>query len=426
MRVTDWLRGSVTAAVQGADTETLLNRCAGENLPLEDVDREAPDTLTVRVTGGRLRVLSRLAEGTDCTVTVRERRGLPFFLRRFRRRYALLAGLALCLAVVAVGSRVILTIDVTGNEQVTTREILGNLRLCGVSVGTFGPSVPVRQVNNRMLLAMEDLSFFSLNLSGTRAEVIVREKTPHPALRQDEVPTDVISSATGIITHMEDWWGDPQFGEGDTVCKGDVLISGTMLLDVPPLVEPTILGEMLTHAEGRVLARTWHTVTAELPMEAQVKSYTGEETVRRSLSLLGKRVNFYENSGISYERYDTITRLKALTPPAISSLPILWETETVREYTLVPAAVDLTAAETMLKERLLASLKEGMDEGEVLKTDYKAEIQDGILSVTLLAECTEQIGRVVERDTDERVTGPHHPEKGTVAADETETKEQGP
>ena len=98
----------------------------------------------------------------------------------------------------------------------------------------------------------------------------------------------------------------------------------------------------------------------------------------------------------------------------------------MREYTLVPAAVDLTAAETMLKERLLASLKEGMDEGEVLKTDYKAEIQDGILSVTLLAECTEQIGRVVERDTDERVTGPHHPEKGTVAADETETKEQGP
>ena len=426
MKITDWLRGSVTALIQGAEPEALLNLCAREGFTLERVETGEPFTLIVHVTERELARLRPLAQRVQCTVTGRARRGLPYFLLRFRRRYALIAGLVLCLGLAAVGSKAILTIDVTGNETVTTREILSQLRLCGVSVGTFGPSIPIREVNNRMLLAMDDLSFFSLNLYGTRAEVIVREKVPHPALREDEVPTDVVSSATGIITHLEPWWGDAQFQEGDTVCKGDVLISGTMVLDAPPLVENRVLGELLTHAEGRVLARTWHTVTAQIPLTAQVKAYTGEKTVRRSLSLLGKRMNFYENSGISYERYDTITKLRNLTPSAENTLPILWETETVREYTLVPAAVDPAAADALLRCRLLAALKESLDEGRVLKTDYKTEIHNDTLSVTLLAECTEQIGRLVERDTEERVTGPHHPEKGTVAADEQETKEQGP
>lgn len=428
MGITDWLRGSVTAVIQGAEPEALLNLCAGENLPLGDVEGEEPFSLTVRVTRRQYARLRQLADRAGCTLTVQTRRGLPFFLGRFRRRYALLAGFLLCLAVAAGGSQVILTIDVTGNQQVTTREILSQLRLCGVSVGTFGPSIPQREVNNRMLLAMKDLSFFSLNLRGTRAEVIVRERVPPPALREDEIPTDVISSATGIITHLEPWSGDAQFQEGDTVCRGDVLISGTMVLDAPPRVETPILGEMLTHAEGRVLARTWHTVTARIPLTAQVKSHTGRQTVRRSLSVLGKRLNFYENSGISYERYDTIVQYRNLVPSGKNSLPVLWETETIREYRLTPAEVDLSAAEALLRSRLLASLEESMDEGQVWKTDYRSEVRDGILSVTLLAECTEQIGRLVERDTDQRVTGPHHPAKGTVAADEKaeETKEQGP
>lgn len=426
MWIMDWLRGTVTAVIRGAEPEKVLNLCAGENLPLKQVAGTEPFALTVRVSGRHWEALCRLAEKGQCTVTAERRQGLPFFLRRFHRRYALLAGLLLCVALVTVGSKMILTIDVTGNETVTTREILSQLRLCGVSVGTFGPSIPIRDVENRMMLAMKELSFFSLNLYGTRAEVIIGEKTPHPSVRADEIPSDVFSSADGIITHIEPWAGDAQVQEGEVVCKGDLLISGKMVLDAPPTVENPILGEMLTHAEGRVMAETRHTLTAKLPLTAQVKVYTGEETVRHSLSLLGKRVNFYENSGISYERYDTIATQKTLLPPTEHSLPLLWETERLRAYTLTPAEVDLGAAETLLRESLRASLQEGMDEGKICRTEYRSEVRDGTLYVTLRAACTEQIGRVVERDTGERVTGPQHPDKGTTAAEEAEAKEQGP
>lgn len=419
-----WLFGTVTAIVTGAQPEDLLNLCAKENLILWRMTRKDPFTLVVVVTGRQYARLCTLAQRVQCTVQLEKRRGLPFFVLRFRRRYALLAGLVLCLGLLFVGGRTVLTFDVTGNVELTEEEIISQLRLCGVSVGTYGPSIPIRAIENRMMLAMNELTFISLNLHGTRAEVIVREAERGPKVRDETVPTDVISTATGIITHIEPWTGDACFKEGETVCKGETLISGRIVLDPPPMVEAD-LGTMLVHAEGKVLARTWRTLTASLDLNAPAKEYTGERITRRSLSVMGRRMNFYQNSGIPYDNYDTITQLRSWEPADGKTLPILWETETVREYTLTTLPLDKDKAEEMLRQRLLASLEQNLDQGTILKTDYEVTTDGSVLSVTLLAECTEQIGRMKEMDTPERVSGPHPPLPGTVGADEEKTtKEQ--
>ena len=51
----------------------------------------------------------------------------------------------------------------------------------------------------------------------------------------------------------------------------------------------------------------------------------------------------------------------------------------------------------MLQERLTERLEELMEqtEGEVLATEFTAAQKDGMLTVTLVAECSEQIGREV-------------------------------
>ena len=48
----------------------------------------------------------------------------------------------------ALGSQVILTIEVSGNVNLTAEEIISRLRLCGVEVGSFGPSIPTREKEN--------------------------------------------------------------------------------------------------------------------------------------------------------------------------------------------------------------------------------------------------------------------------------------
>lgn len=392
-----WLLGWAEFQVAGEEPAAFLNLCAGAGVPLLKMRPQAGGTLLVRATLWQAVTLEALARAGGYVLTPVGTGGVPVFLRRFRRRYALWAGLALAVALFAVGSRTILTIDVVGCETLPEEAILAQLRLCGVSVGTYVPRVEVRQVENRMLRTMDSLTFCAVNLQGTRAEVVVREREEGPSLRPEGQPGDVISAADGIVTHIEPWAGDAQVKVGEAVLEGEVLIAGTMELDPTPPLEES-LGTKLVHAEGLVMAQTWRTLTAEIPLTAQEKVYTGEEWVRYTLSLGGKRVKIFGKSGIPAENYDTMTEQKVWSPLPGRALPVIWEKETHRAYTLKETTLDRDQAEEMLRARLLAALDQALDQGEVLETDWAVAEENGMLQVTLRAQCREQIGREVPLD----------------------------
>lgn len=392
--IINFLRGHVLFTVTGAFPERFLNLCAQNGVAFWDLVWLDEHTLRLRFARRDARRVRGLAEKVMCEVAVGQRSGVPFFLAQFKKRYALLLGLALSLATVCVLSQFVLTVEVSGNEKVPTAAILSELQRQGVRVGAYGPGLKVRQISQQALLAIPDLSWMTVNLHGVRAEVIVREKLPKPELRDETTPAHVVSGATGIITHMEVLDGQANFQEGDTVLEGEIIISG-----VTDLKEPKYgtvdAGQRLVHARGKVYARTWRTLTAQIPLEAQVKTYTGEEQTRLSLLVLGRSVNFFGNGGISMDKYDKITKTYCLTLPGGREMPLALRREQYRGYTPTAWTLDTAAARTMLEEQLAARLRETIGDGEVLKEDFTAREENGLLTVTLLAECQEQIGREV-------------------------------
>ena len=395
-KIINFFRGSVLYTVTGAFPERFLNLCAQNAVAFWGLEWLDDHTLRLCFARKDAKKARSLAEKVMCEAKAARRAGVPFFLAKFRRRYAFLAGLTLAAAAVCVLSRFILTIEVTGNCAVSSAVILSELNRQGVRVGSYGPSIDEKVVSQEALLRIPELSWMAVNLHGTRAEVLVREKVPKPDIVDRTVPSHVVSVATGIITHMEVLEGQPLFQEGNTVLAGEILISG--VIDVPePQYADTDLGTRITHAMGSVWARTWRTLEARIPLEAQVKRYTGEEVTRYSLGVLDRRLNFYGNSGISLDKYDKITSSHSLTLPGGRVMPLVLRAERYRGYVTEPAALDAEAARTMLEERLLERL-DGLvgADGEVLRTDFAVREENGILVVTLLAECREQIGRVVE------------------------------
>jgi len=402
-----WLLGEASAVVTGPDRAAFLNRCAG--LDLWSMERRGEDGLFIRAAGRTLPRLERAAAETGCVLSQVRLRGLPFFLRGFRRRYALAAGLLLCLGAVGAGSHVILDVEVRGNETLSDRAILAQLRLCGVGVGTYGPSVPIRQVENEMLRTMDSLDFCAITLHGTRAVAEVRQAQEKPEVTDLTQPADVVAAADGVILHMEPWSGDARFREGDGVLKGEVLIAGTMTLDPPPPGEED-LGTMTVRAEGRVRAMTWRTLSARMDLTAKEKTYTGEGLTRYSLNWMGRRVNFYENSGIPYEKYDTITHYKTWEPWGGRGLPVVWAREEIRAYQTVETALDPAWAETLLKDRLEEDLAARLEEGTVLRKDFRTRREGDSLTVTMLAQCIEELGRTREWGRPGDAAGPGLPE----------------
>jgi len=123
------------------------------------------------------------------------------------------------------------------------------------------------------------------------------------------------------------------------------------------------------------------------------KHYTGREKSRWSVTVLDKRINFFGNSSISWPEYDKISETHVATLPGGQVLPLSATRETLKQWESVPVSVDLTAAQQLLEEQLTQRLEQLVGEdGQVVCVDWSAKVADGVLTVTGVAECREQIG----------------------------------
>ena len=393
------IRGKIRVEAVGAYPERLINLCAARGLAFWGLEWVDETTIRITVSFWHWKRLGELAQRAMCELTVLRSDGLPVAALRLRRRYAFLAGAALCLLTLSVLSRFVLVVEVTGNETVAGAVILAELERQGVRPGAYIPSLDTKAIANRALISLDELSFLAINLNGCRAEVVVREAEEPPELLDQDTPADVTAAATGIVLDVQATAGQALVEEGDTVVEGDVLITG--FIDLPePAYSETDAGTYVVHASGTVTARTWRTLRAVLPLTAAVKEYTGESTTLWSVELLGRRVNFYQNSGISYDRYDKIIQTDVLTLPGGWELPFSVTRETARAYTTRAQTLDRDAAITLLEDGLRRELDDilaGTD-GECVRLDYTAAVEGDELTVTLLAECVEQIGRTVLRE----------------------------
>ena len=324
------------------------------------------------------------------------KRGAPFFVWRFRKRYLFIAGFILFISVLYFFSLRIWDIEVIGNERVSEERILKNLRDIGISIGTPSSEIDSEFIENRMLLQIPELRWLAVNVRGSRAEVEVRERTDKVEVVDTRLPCNVVSSRAGIITKVVVLEGAAQVEKGDTVVEGQLLASG---------VVDTVVGMRLVHAMAKVEARTWYNFSAKIPVNISIKEYTGAETDKKSVILGGKRLNLYLDSSIPYEKCDKITERTQLSLPRGYVLPITWVSERYIEYESYEGQLDAEIAAEILRQCLRRRLEEEVSEGKIVRTDYYLGTDGIFYTMRLTAECLEDIAETVEIPLKNRTGG---------------------
>lgn len=389
----NYARGWVAVMVTGAFPERLLNLCAQRGVVFWAVEWLGEQELRLKVVRRHLSRLQELAPRAGCEAREERRFGLPDFLVRFRRRYAFLLGLGMAVLAVSVVSSFVLNVDVRGNQSIPDAVILAQLRRNGLRPGAFGPALDSRAIARETLWALDELEWVTINIYGTRAQVQVAEKVPAPQRLELEGVSDICAAADGLIMSIDTVAGQGKVAPGDTVTRGQVLISGTVTMEGPQYSDlpPRYLH---VRADGQVWARTWRTLSASIPLHTTGKAYTGQKKSRWSLTVFERRINFYGKGSISWDSYDKIKETYPLTLPDGRVLPIRLERELLDRWEPQSLTVDATAAQELLEQQLYQRL-EGLvgEEGEVVCVTWSARIADGQLTVTGTAECREQIGR---------------------------------
>ena len=393
-RAVKLLRGSVRVRAQCAYPERVLNLCSARGIEFWEVRWLSALELSFCVARTDLRALRRAAEGCGAEFSVERTAGAPFFLARFRRRYVLLAGLALCALLLAVNSLFIWDLEVTGNESVPTERILRVLAENGVRRGTFVYSFRSREVCNRVLPELRELCWVAVNVRGCRAYVQVRERVRAPERVNESAPTNVVARRAGLVTEVRALDGEKKVLPGTSVREGQLLIAG--VVDTGGTENPSVATRFLA-GKGSVRARTWYELSVYIPLTMEEKVYTGEKKERLTLIWGEKRLKIgAKGSSIVRADCDKIKEQKQWELLGLLTLPVTWEKETYLPYETRAYTRSRDEAEQLGRDALeeyLAGLLE--EDGSVTSRRFASAVQGDALLVTLSAECEEQIGREV-------------------------------
>lgn len=388
----DRLRGQVQLRVESERPERVLNLCAQRRLELRSVRWESERVFSCVLSRHDFLVLRLLSRKLDCALQVRRRQGAPFALGRLRRRGALAAGLLAGAAALFFSSFFIWDITVDGAQTVPEETILRALEKNGVAFGAFGFSIDGEDLRNHVLLDLPELKWLTVNVSGWRAYVQVRERTPAPELIDRRAPCNVTARRDGMILRVQAFLGKKYVQPGDMVEQGQLLISGVEDLDT--------FGARITTAYGSVTARTWYRLSALVPLRVTEKSSADDPEVRWSLILGRRRIKLYGSSSYFGAVYDKITERNQL---ALFGLPLPAAVEketylpfTPRERTRSPAEAEAAGRAALTQQLLLLT---GPD-CTVRSTLVSSRMADGALRVTLTAECEEEIGQTTPLEAD--------------------------
>ena len=378
-------RELVSLTLCGSRPERVLNLYARAGLPFREPCRLDPLRLRVLVRRRDLDRARRLAEGAWCEAEPGPEAARPGRRERLKRRFLLLPTAALCVFAALSLSLFIWELRIEGNERLTEAQILQALDAEGIRVGSFGLCIDRELLRSRMMEALPELEWMTVNVEGCRATVIVRERRLPPPMVTD-APSDLVAAKTGLITELRVFSGVPVTAVGATVLRGETLITGR---------RGSRSGrERLLPALGEVKARTWYELSASLPLSCTGKRYTGRVVKNFALLLGNSRVNFGQNGYKPLDCCDKISYRERLTLPGGMLLPLALVTTEYREYEPVPLALTESEAEALLRERLLGRLREQLA-GEPLSLEFSGRAEAGRYLLTLRAECLEEIGQSV-------------------------------
>lgn len=313
----------------------------------------------LRVPLYRIKRLKRELSQKGIEYEIRRTFGLPPMLYRYRKRWGLYMGAVLSVLILWLSGRVIWCINITGNPTVPDSEIIEILESLGCGVGDTFEDIDFDILHNRFLMKSENIGWIAVNMNGTYANVEVREII---AGKEEDAKGfyNVVAAEDGQIVQMAAVEGKPVCEIGDTVLKGELLISGAISYK-----EDTM--SRFESADGSVFANVYRDFVVEMPLEMEKKVYTGREITKKSLRFFKFDINLFVKGGISSGFCDTMIVNKQIYLFHTVPLPLHLNKTVYREFENKRVTVTEQEAGRLARIEYKKKLLEVLGDAQIVK-----------------------------------------------------------
>lgn len=375
LRLYRFLRGYLKIEVKGEFSEKVLNICAANRITLWNsrIIKNGIETCIYIKDFWNFRTVMR---GSALRVHIIEKKGVPIKLYKNRKRKGLYVGAILLFVFLKVMSGFVWVIDVEGNQNTKSADIIAACEEIGITEGIRTDNINPKLQREELLLKLDTLAWAALNVEGSRLTVNVTE------IRKGEdtknLPTNLKAKADGIVKKINVTAGYCLVKPGDTVKKGDILVSGVLEASD---------GTRFVKSAGIITAETTRSITLEREYK-YIKEYeVGTVNNRSVLEIFALRLPLF--LGNETQKYNSKTSLKQLGLFS-KSLPIKIYTKEYRikrEENITLTKEEITS---MLETDLKNELKDmGVNEYKVLSRE-PTNTQNG-LKISFLVSAVEDI-----------------------------------
>lgn len=222
------LHGMVRLRMRGTSPERFLNLCALAGLNVWQVVDAGEGTL-VSMEIRDFRRCMPLARKAGVRLHILEKRGLPFFLWRHRKRKWWAASFVIFFLLLWGLSQFVWEINWSGNRRYTADELNHYLETLRIEEGIPKRQISCAKLEEELREQFEDITWVSARLHGTRLSIRLRES--EVPVRKGEgtgEPCDLAAVSDAQVTSVVVRSGIPLIQAGDAVEKGQILVSGTV------------------------------------------------------------------------------------------------------------------------------------------------------------------------------------------------------
>ena len=223
--------------------------------------------------------------------------GLSGFVLRHRKRWGVISALAITLFIFLFSQNRIWDVRVDGCSEENKEKIIEELGSCGFEVGARWSSCELSEVEVDFLKSTDIASWVNINRRGTVAYVTVIEKVTHQAPEVKAGYSNVVASHDAVIAEITVTSGVAAVKVGDSVKKGDLLISGIITNE---------LGTEFCYAEGVVIGRISDTLSYTATDSVAEISEKEKLLTKIKLNIFDFSLNIFNKTGNCGDECDII------------------------------------------------------------------------------------------------------------------------
>ena len=375
-----YLKGYFLIHISGYSPERFMNLCRINGIVLWDIiPRDG--YYECKILKGEYPGITPFLQKTKVTAVVSKEYGLPFFLRKNRKRKLFFAGTILAICFIYGMSFFIWSFSFAGNEKIHDDILLRFVNSLGVEYGTFKKNVDIPMIEEEIREYFDGVSWVSVRISGTKLIVSIKEnETLTNAERGTDGESDnLICGTNGTIVKMITRKGVPQVKVGDEVSIGTVLVDGNV-----PIYDNdgNIVSYDMVDADADVTIRTQYPIHRKISRYYKHKNYTGEEYSLPYVRF-GQHYFCAKYQKNSYNLYDVVVHEETFPVFREFSIPLFWGNRKYCEYVEIEDLYSDKEAVILLKKFLEQTMEELNEKGvQIIENNVKIETDSQYLKLT--------------------------------------------